>query len=54
MSEYDQTFDSNILIGHYNLISWFSEFALYLHTQLVYEHTVFTICLRITRSLTLT
>ena len=39
MSEYDQTFDPNILIGHYDLISWFSDFALYLGTQVVYEQT---------------
>ena len=30
MSEYDQTFDPNILIGHCDLISRFSDFALYL------------------------
>ena len=52
MNEYDQTFNPNILIGHYDLISRFSDFALYLGTQLVYEHTSFTICLRITRPLT--
>ena len=39
MSEYDQTFDPNILIGHCDLISWFSDFALYLGTQMVYEHS---------------
>ena len=39
MSEYDQTFDPNILIGHCDLISWFSDFALYLGTQMVYEQT---------------
>ena len=39
MSEYDQTFDRNILIGHCDLISWFNDFALYLGTQLVYEQT---------------
>ena len=32
MSEYDQTFDPNILIGHCDLISRFSDFALYLDT----------------------
>ena len=26
MSEYDQTFDPSILIGHYDLISRFSDF----------------------------
>ena len=36
MSEYDQTFDRNILIGLCDLISWFSDFALYLGTQFVY------------------
>ena len=49
MIEYDQTFDPNILIGHYALISWFSDFALYLGTQSVYEQTSFTLCLRMTR-----
>ena len=37
MSEYDQTFDPNILIGHCDLISRFSDFALHLVTQMVYE-----------------
>ena len=46
MSEYDQTFDPNILIGHCDLISQFSDFALYLGTQVVYEQTSFTHCLR--------
>ena len=53
MSEYDQTFDPNILIGHYDLISRFSDFALYLGTQVVYEQTSLTLCLRMTRPLTL-
>ena len=43
MSEYDQTFDPNILIGHCDLISRFSDFALYLGTQVVYEQTSFTL-----------
>ena len=51
--EYDQTFDPYILIGHCDLISRFSDFALYLGTQLVYEQTSFTLCLRMTRPLTL-
>ena len=46
MSEYDHTFDPNIHIGQCNLISRFSDSALYLGTQLVYEHTSFTLCLR--------
>ena len=53
MSEYDQTFDPNILIGHCDLIARFSDFALYLGTQMVYEQTSFTLCLRMTRPLTL-
>ena len=44
MSEYDQTFDLNILIGHCDLISRFSDFALYLGTQMVYEQTSFKVC----------
>ena len=39
MNEYDQTFNPNTLIGLCDLISRFSDFALYLGTQLVYEHT---------------
>ena len=38
MSEYDQAFDPNILTGHCDLISRFSDFGLYLDTQLVYFH----------------
>ena len=53
MSEFDQTFDPNILIGHYDLISRFSDFALYHGTQVVYEQTSLTLCLRMTRPLTL-
>ena len=53
MSEYDKTFDPYILIGHCDLISWFSDFAVYLCTQVVYEQTSFTLCLRMTRPLTL-
>ena len=37
MSEYDQTFGPKLLIGHCDLISRFSDFALYLGTQLVYD-----------------
>ena len=39
MNNYDQTFNPNILVGHCDLISWFSDFALYLSTQVVYEQT---------------
>ena len=52
MFAYDKTFDPKVVLGHYDLISRFSDFALYLGTQLVYEQTVFTICLRMTRHLT--
>ena len=38
-----QAFDPNILVGHCDLVSWFSDFALYLDTQLVYFHTFFQI-----------
>ena len=31
----------NILLGHCDIISWFSDFALYLDTELVYFHTSF-------------
>ena len=41
MSEFDQAFDPNIVIGHCDLISRFSDFALYLDTQLLYFHTFF-------------
>ena len=51
MSEYDQAFDPNILIGHCDLILRFSDFALYLDTQLVYFHTFFQI-MSMTRPLT--
>ena len=45
MNAYDQTFNPNILIGHYDLISWFSDFALYLNTEWVYDHISFTLSL---------
>ena len=41
MSKYDKTFDPKVLIGQWNVISRFSDFASYLGTQLVYEHTFF-------------
>ena len=37
MSEYDQTFGPKLLTGHCDLFSRFSDFALYLGTQLVYD-----------------
>ena len=42
MYEYDKTFDRKVLLGHCDLISWFSDFALYLDTQLVFFHTCYT------------
>ena len=39
MFAYDQTFDLKVVLGQYDLISQFSDFPLYLGTQLVYEHT---------------
>ena len=53
MFAYDKTFDPEVVLGHYDHISRLSEFALYLGTQLVYEHTVSTIYLCVTRPLTL-
>ena len=41
MFAYDKTFDPEVVLGHYDLISRFSDFALYLDTQLVYFHTFF-------------
>ena len=43
MSLYDQAFDPNILIGHCDLISRFSDVALYPDTQLVYFSYFFQI-----------
>ena len=43
INEYDQSFNPNILIGHYDLISWFSDFALHLNTQWVYDNIVFSL-----------
>ena len=53
MFAYDKTFDPEVVLGHYDLILWFSDFALSLGTQLVYEHTVFKVYLCMTRPLTL-
>ena len=39
MFAYDKTFDPEVFLGHCDLISWFSDFALYLDTQLVYDNT---------------
>ena len=47
-----KTFDPKVVLGQYDLISRFSDFPLYLGTQLVDEHTSFTICMSMTRPLT--
>ena len=38
MFAYDKTFDPEVVLGHCDLISRFSDFAIYLDTQLVYFH----------------
>ena len=35
------TYDPEVFLGHCDLISWFSDFALYLDTQLVFFLTSF-------------
>ena len=52
MFAYEKTFDLKVVLGHYDLISKFSDFPLYLGTQSVYEQTSLTICLCMTRPLT--
>ena len=52
MFAYDKTFDPKVVLRQYDLISRFSDFPLYLGTQLVYGHTSFTICMSMTRPLT--
>ena len=42
MFAYDKTFDPEVVLGHCDLITRFSDFALYLDTQLVYFHTFYT------------
>ena len=41
MFVYDKTFDPKVVLGLCDPISWFSDFALNLDTQLVYFHTSF-------------
>ena len=36
MFAYDKTFDPEEFLGHCDLISWFSDFALFVDTQLVF------------------
>ena len=38
---YDKTFDPEVVLGHCDLISWFSDFALYLDTHLDFFLTSF-------------
>ena len=38
MNQYDSTFDLKINVGHCDLCSWSSDFALYLEDYLMYEH----------------
>ena len=54
MFAYDKTIDPRVyvVLGQCDLISQFSEFALYLGSQMLCEHTSFTICLKMTRPLT--
>ena len=42
MRKYDKTFDPEVLVGQCDLISRFSDFPLYLGTQMAYD-TSFTI-----------
>ena len=49
MFAYDKIFDRKVVLGHCGLISQFSDFALYLGTQLVYEHISFLVCVCMTR-----
>ena len=53
MFAYDKTFDPTVDLGHCDLISWFSDFALHLGLQLVNEHISFTECLHMTKPLIL-
>ena len=53
MFAFDKTFDPKVVLGHCDLISLFSDFALYLGTQSVYEPTSFAVFLHMTRPLTL-
>ena len=48
MFVYDKTFDPRVVLGHCDLITWFSDFAFYLGFLLAYEHISFALCLRMT------
>ena len=43
MFAYDKTFDPEVFLGHCDLISWSSDFALYLDTQFVFFSYFFQI-----------
>ena len=53
MFVYDKTSDPKVVLGHCDLITWFSDFAFYLGFLLVYERISFTLYLRMRRPLTL-
>ena len=54
MFVYDKTLGPKVVLGHCDLVTWLSDFAFYFGFLLVYEHISFTLCLRMTRPLTLT
>ena len=43
MFAYDKTFDLEVFLGHCDIISWLSDFALYLDTQFVFFSYFFQI-----------
>ena len=57
MFAYDKTIDPKVVVvGNFDLISWFSDFVLYLGTQLLLIYMsilLSSVCLRMTRPLTL-
>ena len=52
MLAYDKTFDPEVVLGHCDLVSRFSDFALHLDTQLEYFQTFFRLRVIMTRPLT--
>ena len=38
MFAYDMTFDPKVFLGHFDLILWFNDFALFLNSQLVFSY----------------
>ena len=49
MIAYDMTFDPKVFLRHCDLILCFSDFALYLNTQLVFFDTAFRLQMALTR-----